>query len=89
LQSEKSDSEAVYRALVGLGNVVSLIISDMRPSKSADHFCGQVHAAKKNNVPMESGQRHAIQQCIRTLPAATVAEDRIRGITEEMSRLLG
>ena len=97
LQSEKTEGEAAYRALVALGDIVS----SASPSSAVPRtpltvvLCHgmrrdahtQAFASKEQSRPLTAEQQAAARQVLSTLPS-TFQEARIRDVSKEVSALL-
>lgn len=85
LGSESTESEAVYRALVAIGNVVGLVAIDLDIQIAKSLF--QAYAAKQSGSPLGSDETAQLKPLLRSA-ASTFPEDRIRSISAEIFMLL-
>lgn len=90
LELETSDAEAVYRALVALGNVVSIFpLSLVSLSGHAHTSClgTQLHSSRSQTSPLDGAQSGQVGNCLRALPK-TFPDERIQAVTKEIIALL-
>ena len=86
LSTEREDSEAAYRALVALGNVVSPYCSIfVRPTVA--HICTQAYATTSSSNPLSGSQSEQAKQAVTSL-ATTFSEDRIKVMATAVRGLL-
>jgi hypothetical protein len=82
-ENEKSDSETMYRTLVGLGNVVRVRLLEIAMLLT----CNQVYYARKKGQQLDNTWK---SELLRLLPIInrTFPEERVHNIVGEISGLL-